>query len=48
MVLMYTFDVNTPSNTSHEILIDAGNGKVLYKSDVMPVESHGMHDFDEH
>jgi len=46
--LVYTFDVNTSNNVRHEIVIDAGNGQVLYKSDAMPVESHGMHEFDEH
>jgi uncharacterized membrane protein YkoI len=51
--LVYTFSViDTKSDTSYEIIIDAGNGHVLNKSAGMPLESHrfgehGMHGFEE-
>jgi uncharacterized membrane protein YkoI len=59
--LVYTFCViDTKSDTSYNIIIDAGNGKVLNKSEgmsfksfghfghSMPFGSHGMKGFGEH
>lgn len=44
--LVYTFSViDTQSDISYKIIIDAGDSKILYKSEGMSSESHGMHEF---
>ena len=44
--LVYSFRVlDTQSDISYKIIIDAGDGKVLYKSEGMSPKSHGMHEF---
>jgi hypothetical protein len=41
--LVYTFSViDVTNNTVYNIIIDAGDGKVLYKSAGIPLESHGF------
>lgn len=47
--LVYTFSViDTQSDISYKIIIDAGDGKILNTSEGMPFESHEMHDFGDH
>ena len=55
--LVYTFFViDTKSDTSYNIIVDAGNGNVLNKSegmsfksfDGMPFGQHGMNEFEQH
>ena len=47
--LVYIFNViDTQDDISYKIIIDAGNGKVLNKSEGIQFESHEMHEFVDH